>query len=44
MLLLLTFQDTEIFVVALQVLSKGVTFGPKSTAWEGKAGAAVAGP
>lgn len=43
MLLLLTFQDMEIFVVALQVLSKGAAFGPKSTAWECKAGAAVAG-
>lgn len=43
LLLTLTFQEVKVFLVALQTLSKGVTFGPGSTAWEDKAGPAVAG-
>lgn len=30
------------FLVAIQTLSKGVTFGPVSAAWENETGAAVA--
>lgn len=43
LLLLVVFQEVKILLFATETLSKGVTFGPVSAAWENETGAAVAG-